>query len=490
MEKSEMAENGNELHVVFLPFLTPSHMIPLVDAARLFASYSGIKATIITTPANAALFKAATDHDIKLGHKISVLTLNFPSIEVGLPEGIENFSAATSLEMLGKVAKGLSLLQQPMENLILEIRPNCIFSDMFYPWTNDVAAQLKIPRLLFYPTNFISHVVPYNLELYEPYKKVNSDSESFLIPGLPDKIEMKSSQLEDHVKTKTTFGEILKVIKESELHCHGVVHDTIYELEPQYVEYHKKVKGQKYWTIGPLFHFSNREKANDDTNHRHDCFDWLDTQEPDSVILICFGSMVRFTAAQLKQIALALEAANQPFIWVVRNTEKGEEQGEGERWLPDGFEERVKKENRGLIIRSWAPQLKILRHKAIGGFITHCGWNSLLEAITCGVPVITWPLFAEQFYNEKLIEIQEIGVRVGADVWHFTPVIESVVGSEQISEAIKRLMESSDESKKIRENAHKVAAIAKKAVVEGGSSHENLVSLIKELKSCSFGMNN
>lgn len=480
-------ENGQQLHGVFLPFFTTSHMIPLVNAAKVFA-FHGVKVTIISTPANTTLFSSIIDQEIRLGHKISVSNVRFPSAELGLPEGKENIASATSMEMMAKIYRGLSLLQEPIQNLILnQIRPHFIVSDMFYPWTNDVAEKLNIPRLLFYPNSFISHCLPYNLEKYAPHEKVNSDSESFLIPGLPHQIQMKRSQLEEHLKTTTSFGENIKVIKESEIRSYGMIHDTIYELESAYVDYYKKLKGQKYWTIGPLFHFSNRGQNNiaAETEERHTCLDWLDAQEPKSVLFISFGTLARFPEAQLKEIALALEATNQPFIWVVRNREKTQENDKllQEDWLMN------KNTKRGLIITTWAPQLMILRHPSVGGFMTHCGWNSTLEAITSGVPLITWPLFAEQFYNEKLVEVQQLGVAVGSDVWNMTPSLNSdvLLRSKKIEEAIKRLMGNSQESKKIRQNAEDAAAMANKAVEEGGSSYQNLVALIEELNSCAFG---
>ncbi|KAF5192016.1 Glycosyltransferase, partial [Thalictrum thalictroides] len=93
---------------------------------------------------------------------------------------------------------------------------------------------------------------------------------------------------------------------------------------------------------------------------------------------------------------MGLEASAILFIWVVRTRNDDKEHS-----LPKGFEDRI--EGKGLIIRNWSPQVLILDHPAIGGFMTHCGWNSIIEAITAGVPLITWPLFAEQFYNEQLV---------------------------------------------------------------------------------------
>ena len=282
-------------------------------------------------------------------------------------------------------------------------------------------------------------------------------------------------------ETTPYFEMIVKPIKESELRSFGLLFDTFYELDSQYADYFEKVRGIKFWTIGPLFYFSNKEKTDTTADGKESCLNWLDTQGANQVLYVSFGSVVRFSTAQLKEIALALEASNQPFIWVVRKRENDQD-NQQESWLPDGFEERITEGNKGLIIRGWAPQLKILNHPAVGGFMTHCGWNSTMEAMTAGVPLITWPLFAEQFYNEKLVQVLKVGVSVGADHWNLSPINEGpVVESKQIEKAISLLMSNSEESQEIRKRAKKMVALAKGAVEESGSSYQNLLDFIDAL---------
>ncbi|MCD7470807.1 hypothetical protein HAX54_010957 [Datura stramonium] len=465
-----MAQENGELHVVFVPYFTPSHMIPLVNVARLFASRHGVKVSIITTHYNALLFESSMDDSC---HRVFMHKLKFPSDEVGLPEGIENFSAATVPEMAVGVWMGIALLQKPMEDLIVELRPHCIISDVCLPWTVDVAEQLKIPRLMFYPHNLMYHCIEHYLKLYTPHEKVSSDSESFLIPDLPDKIEMKRSQLPDDVKSNPEgpYWELMKRIKESEPRSYAMIHDTIYDLEPSYAALYQKIKGKKPWLIGPLFHFSKREEASNSRNtavqERHSCLSWLDSQEPNSVVYICFGSMGRFSDAQLTEISLVLEASNSSFLWVVKKGDKTHEDKQ-ESWLPIGFEEKMLANNKGLIVGGWVPQLMILNHPATGAFMTHCGWNSTLESLTAGVPMLTWPLFAEQFYNEKLVEVLGCGVGVGAEVWHNTFDIKgTLVKKEKIEASLKMLMSTSMESEKIRSRAKDIEAMVKRAVEKG-----------------------
>lgn len=483
-------DNGKQLHILFLPYFATGHIIPLVNAARLFAFHGGVKVTILTTHHNASLFRSTIDKDVEDGHSaISIHTLRFPSTEVGLPEGIENFSTASSPEFAGKVFYATYyLLQKPMEDKIREIHPDCIFSDMYFPWTVDIALELKIPRLLFNQSSYMYNSILYNLRLYKPHKsKTITSTGKFSVPGLPDKIEFKLPQLTDDLikpdDEKNAFDELLDQTRESEDRSYGIVHDTFYELEPAYADYYQKVKKTKCWQIGPISHFSSklfRRKelinAADESNSRA-IVEWLNAQKHKSVLYISFGSVVKFPEAQLTEIAKALEASSVPFIWVVKKDQSAET-----AWLPE--EEKLKK--KGLIIRGWAPQLTILDHSAVGGFMTHCGWNSILEAIIAGVPLVTWPVFAEQFYNEKLVEVMGLGVKVGAEVHNSDGGVEissPVIENEKIKEAIQKLMDDSKESQKIREKVIAMSEMAKIAVEEGGSSWNNLTALIDDIKN-------
>lgn len=119
-------------------------------------------------------------------------------------------------------------------------------------------------------------------------------------------------------------------------------------------------------------------------------------------MLLCFGSRGKFSEVQLKEMAKGLEMSGQRFLWVVKSPlNSNRMEPDLEALLPKGFLERTK--DRGLMMKSWAPQSAILRQESIGGFVTHCGWNSVLEAVTCGVPMVAWPLYAEQCMNSVVL---------------------------------------------------------------------------------------
>ncbi|KAL3611650.1 hypothetical protein D5086_002670 [Populus alba] len=306
-----------QLHVLFLPYMAPGHMIPLVDMARLFAR-RGVKATIISTPLNAPVFSKAVERDGQQGHDISIRIIKFPSAEAGLPEGCENLSCINSWDMHANFLKAMSMLQQPIEQLLEECHPHCLVADMTFTWATEVADKLRIPRLYFNGTCCFSMCVLDSLLRYEPHRRVDSDFEPFIVPGLPDQIKTTRQQLAEYLKqtTEHEFTKMVNQISESEARSYGVLVNSFHELEPAYCEHYRKVMGRKAWHIGPLS-LCNRNIE--------------DKAERGNTASI---------AAQLREIALALEASGQNFIWVVRKGELRKHEDK-EEWLPEGFERRM-----------------------------------------------------------------------------------------------------------------------------------------------------
>ncbi|XP_028065912.1 abscisate beta-glucosyltransferase-like [Camellia sinensis] len=289
-------------------------------------------------------------------------------------------------------------------------------------------------------------------------------------------------------------------MQEAESKTYGVIVNSFYDLEPAYAKYFKNEVGKKLWLAGPvcLFNKENEQKTERGEKNSIDggtVLNWLNSKEPKSVLYVSFGSQVRMAPEQFLEIAHGLEISGCPFIWVARDMleygddEKNNEgrEGRGGKKRPDGFEERMMKSGKGLIVRSWAPQLLILEHQAIGGFLTHCGWNSAIEGIGAGVPMITWPITAEHFFIESLvIDVLKTGIRVGNEEWmwlFWEPKV--TVTRDKVKEAVKWLMGGGggDEAEKMRIRAKEFGEKAKKAVDYGGSSHADVIALINDLKS-------
>ncbi|WRX30314.1 hypothetical protein QQP08_022801 [Theobroma cacao] len=250
-----MGTEDGKIHAMFLPYMAPGHMMPMVDAARLLAAAAGTKVTIIVTAMNALRIKNAIDRDVQSGHQISLEILSFPGAQVGLPEGCENMISTPTPEMSMKLFHAIELLQPNIEKLFREYHPDCIISDSLFPWTLDAANDLGIPRIAFNGSGFFNLCVTDSIIRYQPHKNVKSETEAFVVPGLPDEVKLTSSQVPDIYRTRTTFSELFDKLKESERNSFGVLMNSFYELEPAYADHCKKVMGIKTWHIGPVLNF-------------------------------------------------------------------------------------------------------------------------------------------------------------------------------------------------------------------------------------------
>jgi abscisate beta-glucosyltransferase len=217
------------------------------------------------------------------------------------------------------------------------------------------------------------------------HEKVTSDLEPFIVPGLPDRIELTTSQL-PFLGRPPNGGGLQKRMPGSDEKSFGVMVNSFYELETAYVDYYRNELGNRAWLVGPVSLCNKNvedkaERGQKTSVNEQTILSWLDSKELDSVLYVSFGSLARLAPEQILEIAHGLEASNHPFIWVIGKILKSTGQnGESkENLLPSGLEDRIKESRRGLTIRGWAPQLLILEHPAVGGFVTYCGWNSTLE---------------------------------------------------------------------------------------------------------------
>lgn len=452
------------LHILFFPVMAPGHMLPMVDMARAFTA-RGLTSTILTTPGNASLLQSLVDKN-----SIQLSFIPFPHVD-GLPDGCENLSSLP-VDMHGRFFAALASLREPFDDALKRIRPDCIVSDSFLPWTADSAADIGIPRLVYQPSYFFVQCVLHNMMKHKPMDSLPDEQASFVIPGLPHRIEMQRSMMLD-VRRVPFFLEMFRKIEASESKTFGTLMNSFYELEPEYADYFRHVMGRKAWSVGPIFLCHNKEEV-DNSQSEHWCLKWLDEQRPRSVVYVCFGSLADMSSGQLRELALGLESSNRPFLWVVR--------AKGDEWMPEGLEKRIEETGRGLIVRGWAPQMLILKHDSVGGFVTHCGASSCLEGISAGLPLVTWPLFADQFYNERLIvDVLKTGVPVGMTVHTMKAEEREIIEAARIEAAINELMGDEKGAKERRENARVVGELARRAVEKGGSSYNDIDNLIAEL---------
>ncbi|TVU26474.1 hypothetical protein EJB05_29022, partial [Eragrostis curvula] len=211
-----------------------------------------------------------------------------------------------------------------------------------------------------------------------------------------------------------------------------------------------------------------------------ECLAWLDRQPKASVVFLCFGSLGRFSAEQTREVAAGLEASGQRFLWVVRAPPPNDDGDPAMKYekppepdldalLPDGFLRRT--EDRGLVVKSWAPQREVLAHGAVGGFVTHCGWNSVLEAVMAGVPMLGWPLYAEQRFNRFVLE-EEMRLTVPLQGCN-----NGFVAADEVAAKVRWLIDS-DGATALRERTLAVMGQAKEALRKGGDSEAALARLV------------
>ncbi|TYH22090.1 hypothetical protein ES288_A04G099200v1 [Gossypium darwinii] len=440
---------AEQLHFVLIPLMAQGHMIPMIDLAKLLAEQR-VMVSLITTPHNASRFDSVIQRATQSGLQIQVVKIPFPCREVGLPVGCENLDTLSSRDLLKRFYNALGI----------------VFLDGM---------------------GCFSLLCSHNVKLHKAHLSVASDTEPFVVPGLPQTVEITRAQLPGAFVSLPDLDDVRNKMQEAEMSAFGVVINSFNELEQGCVEQYQKAIKKKVWTIGPVslcnkMNLDKFERGNKASIKEQKCMKWLDSKEPRSVIYACLGSLCRLVPAQLIELGLGLEASQQPFIWVVKTSDERAE--ELEKWFSEQkYEERIK--GRGLLIKGWAPQVLILSHPAIGGFITHSGWNSTIESVCSGVPMITWPQFSEQFFNEKLIvQILKIGVGVGVEVsvrWGEEEKLGVLVKKHQVEKAIDMLMDGGEEGENRRVRARELAEIARKSLENGGSSYCNMSLLVRDI---------
>eukprot|EP00253_Pinus_taeda_P027791 PITA_27791 len=485
------------LHAVLVPFPSPSHVNAIMDLAQLLA----VRGFFITLVNTEWIQKRMVDSLISLvsrggdphhqGRKIRF---------VCIPDGLSPDHGRIS--NLGEYFLALQKLSPALEHLlgssgtysnpsvgdddICSFPPiTCIVTDSIMSCTEQVATNMKVPRVIFwpYPAAFsISQCYAKQLLSHGhiPVKISEANNPEKMITCLPGNIPpLKPSDLLSTYRIQDPSDIIFNAtLYESEKQSRGdyVLVNTFEELEERDAVKALSLNGCPALAIGPLFLPNFLQGKSGSTTitlwEEEDgrCLQWLDMQQPASVIYISFGNLAVKSQEQLEQLALGLEGCGQPFLWVLRSDIAGGEAA----ILPDGFEERTK--DRALLVK-WAPQVKVLAHTSVGLFVTHCGWNSTLESISMGVPVVGFPYFADQFLNCRFAkEIWKVGLDFeGVDLDD-----TKLVRKEEVMDIVRRMM-STLEGDQLRENAVKFKKIAARAVLPGGSSFDNLSTFIQEM---------
>ncbi|CAL9116006.1 unnamed protein product [Musa textilis] len=472
-----MGSHDETLHLVFFPFLARSHMIPMLETARV-AAERGVKVTLVTTLANAHLVRPTLDRTNSYtspSHPpMELRIIPFAAAENGLPDGCENLTVLP-IPLAANFFAAVSGLREPLDSLLRDLHSDALISDALLPWTTALAAEHGIPRLIFQVSGLLPLCAANDLDLYRPYEAVSGRGEPFSIPGFPHPIKLTRAELPEVFD----FPYMLGLLREAELTSYGVIVNSFIDLEPDYVDHYKKVGPREVFLVGPVtIAGAQPEQGVKEEAARDPCLSWLDGKADGSVVYVSFGTMCRFNDAQLRELALGLEASGHPFLWVV-----GADGGVAEGWMPEGYDGRIA--GRGLVARGWVPQREILAHRAVGGYVLHCGWGSVTDAVCAGVPLVTWPIHSEHFVNEKLV-VDVLGV--ARPMWEgFKSVLDGekeVVKAETVARSVAWLMGGSPEVQAARKRMKELREAAARAVAEGGSSHGDMGRMIQGLTAC------
>ncbi|RCV17070.1 hypothetical protein SETIT_3G189900v2 [Setaria italica] len=466
---------SNKLRILLIPFFASSHIGPLTDLAfHLAAARPGVvEATVAVTPANATVVRSAlARRGPSAGATVQVATYAFPSVD-GLPPGVENLStvAATDAWRIDAAAWDEALMRPGQEGHIREHSPDAIITDPHFFWNVNVAADLGVPCVTFHAIGTFPTLAMVNLVLGGIH---NSTGSVVTVPGFPNPdIRVPLMELPEFLRTQQIIPRSIgdRAVS-AQGRCLGLAVNTFFDLEHGYCElYMRNGYVKRTYFVGPLSLPSPSAGASAGNSP---CIRWLDTKPTQSVMYLCFGSLTHVSEAQLHELALGLEDSGKSFLWVVR----------GNAWMPpEGWKERVG--DRGMVVTGWAPQTAILAHPAVAAFVTHCGWNSVMETVAAGVPVLTWPMVFEQFITERFVtEVLEIGERLwpeGAGVRSTKSEEHELIPAEAVARAVARFMEPGGAGDAARSRVKELSAKAHAAMAEGGSSHHDLRRLIDDL---------
>ncbi|KAI3806485.1 hypothetical protein L1987_22392 [Smallanthus sonchifolius] len=472
-------------HIIMLPFMAQGHLIPFLELAHQILHHNpSFTITIANSPLNINYLRSAIANHPSPPSQIHLKSLPFNTSDHGLPPNSEN-TDGLPLSQIIKLFHASAALETPFRVFINDVVSRsplvCIISDIFMGWANGVAKSFGIANYSFTTGGAYGTTAYCSIWLNLPHRNLvdGGTHDEFPVPGFPESCRFTITQLHQYLRAadgKDEWSRFFQPQISLSLQSNGWLCNTVEEMESMGLEVLRNYIKLPVWCMGPLLP-SKMLKNNSDSGsgiigqrsgkqpgiQPEKCIEWLDSHPVGSVLYISFGSQNTISETQMMELAKGLEESKKPFIWVIRPPIGFDLKGDFQPdWLPIGFEDRIGKQ--GLVVRDWAPQLEILCHRSTGGFLTHCGWNSVMEGLSQGVPLIGWPLAAEQGYNAKML-VEEMGVCVV-----LARGVHSRVTKEEVSGMINVVLDRVEGGKgeDMRKKANKLKELIS-ASVEGSS---------------------
>ncbi|RCV42700.1 hypothetical protein SEVIR_9G236600v4 [Setaria viridis] len=460
--------------VVLYPGVGFGHLAPMLELAKAFLLHGGgdgaldVAVALVEPPVMGNGFAAAVAREEAANTSVAFHVLPPPAPAA---DGEAEQTLAWKLRFLRATNAPLRDLLRSLPSV------RALVLDMFCADALDVAADLGLPAYFFFPSGAAGLAVflalPARRRSMSTSFRELGGSTVLSFPGAPP---FKVSELPQELADDGEGCQATLRVAARMVDARGILVNSFESLEPRAVRALRDGlcvpdrPTPPVYCVGPLVSPGGGDKE-------HQCLRWLDAQPDRSVVFLCFGSRGTFPKSQLEEIAVGLEKSGQRFLWVVRSPPGAGEALDLDALLPAGFLERT--EGRGLVVGSWAPQVDVLRHRAAGAFVTHCGWNSTLEGVTAGLPLLCWPLYAEQEMNRvRIVEDMRLGVEMARGD-------DGAVRAEEVEAKVRWLMEDSDGALALRERVAAARDRAAEAIAEGGPSDVAFVEFLKDLLEAS-----
>jgi hydroquinone glucosyltransferase len=454
--------------IAFIASPGMGHLIPLVELAQRLVEHHAFSATFLTFT------------NFSSPEKIDVFSSCHPNISsISLPIiPLDDLATDARIEtvMATLVSRSVPHVHDVLVSLKQTTRLAAFVPDIFCSDLLPVSKELSIPHYLFFASNcmtllFFLHFPSLHTITNCEYRDL---PEPFCLPGC---LPIPGKDFVDTVMDRESVAcSWLLHVMLGYTNAQGFLVNSFEKIEPGAFEALKNKESQPIYLVGPCI------KSGIDEMDEFRCLDWLDQQPNGSVLYVSFGSGGTLSTEQMMELAFGLEASGHRFLWVVRCPSDKDKSAaylnlqspdDPRNYLPEGFVERNR--NKGMIVHSWAPQMKVLSHKATGGFLSHCGWNSTLESLRCGVPMIAWPLYAEQRMNTiMLVDGARVALR---------PVVheDGVVERGEIAMVVRELMEG-ERAKEVRFKVKELQEALISALSQGGSSDLDLKKIADHWK--------